>query len=626
MKNDCKFEEWPIKDIKESWSEDGSKKRILDLPKFQRSIVWKQKQREEFIQSLKNGFPVGSILLFRKGYVSGEEKDIIRFFIIDGLQRITTIKKYLKNPCDFFGIYDIDDKTINIIKACLYLENNENGDKILIEIIKNWINSLNGFELSDGYSGHHLLKIVKQKLSEDIGGKIINESSLEQHLNNLLTKIKNEANIDDILIPITIYSGPENNLPDIFERVNSKGTKLNRYEIYSASWMTYGFIELQNEDIARLIKLKYEKVIEDKWDVENYDGNIKECSYFEYIFGFGKLLSERYKNLFGESYESDSPDSCGFNMLSACLTGGIRKENLEKLPRILREYYRNEKLQTLENNVLSAVKVVYDKLNPIISIKSGKRKSENDVIKIAHSESQIISIIAKAFKLKYKDDGLSEKDDSKNIAKFNKFKENIEFHYLFDILNDSWRGSGDSYLSELLKNDKYETTISRDRWSMVLNNFFEKQLEKREKRRIGIKFSETILLNYIYSKYLSSHELGNKIFHLDHIIPVNDLSKLVEKDNLDGLPIGHMANICLISDKLNFKKGKKSAMNFYGEVIEKKDNATIEELDKQMLMKFDEENIIDLTEGSLTKNKYEQFLKSRFKIIKTIFFRKFDIK
>ena len=58
------------------------------------------------------------------------------------------------------------------------------------------------------------------------------------------------------------------------------------------------------------------------------------------------------------------------------------------------------------------------------------------------------------------------------------------------------------------------------------------------------------------------HELGNKIFHLDHIISINELTTLIEKDGLDGLPMSHMANICLISEELNNRKNSKSAINF----------------------------------------------------------------
>lgn len=34
------------------------------------------------------------------------------------------------------------------------------------------------------------------------------------------------------VIPVIVYTGDESNLPEIFDRINSKGTTLDRYEVY----------------------------------------------------------------------------------------------------------------------------------------------------------------------------------------------------------------------------------------------------------------------------------------------------------------------------------------------------------------------------------------------------------
>ncbi|MGI6474652.1 MAG: DUF262 domain-containing protein [Thermoactinomyces vulgaris] len=64
------------------------KKITIELPKFQRNLVWKEKNKIEFIESLKKGYPFGTLLLYKQ-----EDKDDI-FSLIDGLQRSSTIKDY----------------------------------------------------------------------------------------------------------------------------------------------------------------------------------------------------------------------------------------------------------------------------------------------------------------------------------------------------------------------------------------------------------------------------------------------------------------------------------------------------------------------------------------------------
>lgn len=46
----------------------------------------------------------------------------------------------------------------------------------------------------------------------------------------------NYSSLRDMTIPAIVYSGSEETLPEIFERINSKGVALTEYEIYAASW------------------------------------------------------------------------------------------------------------------------------------------------------------------------------------------------------------------------------------------------------------------------------------------------------------------------------------------------------------------------------------------------------
>lgn len=68
--------------------------RLILAPDFQRKFVWTQEHQEQFIETILKGLPFPEI------YVSEAEVDVVNFLttkqVIDGQQRLTTIKKYIE--------------------------------------------------------------------------------------------------------------------------------------------------------------------------------------------------------------------------------------------------------------------------------------------------------------------------------------------------------------------------------------------------------------------------------------------------------------------------------------------------------------------------------------------------
>ena len=56
----------------------------LTIPDFQRNFVWKQAKKQQLLESLFRGFPIGAITLY---------EDEGTYYIIDGLQRINTLNQ-----------------------------------------------------------------------------------------------------------------------------------------------------------------------------------------------------------------------------------------------------------------------------------------------------------------------------------------------------------------------------------------------------------------------------------------------------------------------------------------------------------------------------------------------------
>ena len=63
MKNDWKTDEFKATTIKENMDSG-----VFNVPKYQRGIVWSDKQRAELVDTIKKGLPFGSLLLYTISY------------------------------------------------------------------------------------------------------------------------------------------------------------------------------------------------------------------------------------------------------------------------------------------------------------------------------------------------------------------------------------------------------------------------------------------------------------------------------------------------------------------------------------------------------------------------------
>lgn len=77
-------------------------KKYIELPSFQRSVVWSIEKKEEFIDTVLKGFPFGSLLLYKSSPSS--------YLLVDGLQRFTTLDDFSKNPFKYIRNYEDEFK------------------------------------------------------------------------------------------------------------------------------------------------------------------------------------------------------------------------------------------------------------------------------------------------------------------------------------------------------------------------------------------------------------------------------------------------------------------------------------------------------------------------------------
>lgn len=80
-------------------------KKYIELPSFQRSVVWSIEKKEEFIDTVLKGFPFGSLLLYKSSPSS--------YLLVDGLQRFTTLDDFSKNPFKYIKTMKMNLRNIS---------------------------------------------------------------------------------------------------------------------------------------------------------------------------------------------------------------------------------------------------------------------------------------------------------------------------------------------------------------------------------------------------------------------------------------------------------------------------------------------------------------------------------
>ena len=522
----------------------------IEIPKFQRGLVWNKEKKREFIRTLKAGLPIGVLLLSKKGD---------KYLIVDGLQRFTTMNEYSK---DFFS----------------YIEKSEITDVDLMSII---IASSDARTIFDAYTSDAKQKefermrgIIAEKITNGHGknpNMISTEAAIElckkiaalpdkdlvQIINAVylvVEKIFNQAKIDDITIPLIIFMGNEDELANIFQKLNQEGVKLSKYDVFAATWVNQ-FVQVRDDPsfIDYIIK-KYDAAEKDSdLDIESYDpdemkqkGNL---TVFEYAFAVGKALMDKCKKLFPK-VDDAKVDSIGFLLLAELM--GLTYQNMGRLAETIAAY-KTLDFKELKDAILDAGVFVENALGSYIEsptrTRTGKRASL-----VCHSELQLASYIIVAFKLKYDLDpknGLRPKAKSKELGRV---KDYLYRHYLYDILRGHWSGSGDTKLEEIIADPctcRYTKDVSRDEFEIAVSSWLSGGNRKAESKNVS---SDTkLFLNYLLRESVSN--VDKVSYDVEHCVPKDVLKKYYIKKGRT-VPISAPCNLVYIPSADNRSKGE----------------------------------------------------------------------
>ena len=195
----------------------------IKIPKFQRGFVWDEEKIIKLLESIYQGYPIGSLLFWLSDTPMRNERDIGGFelpqtpdkyprnYVIDGQQRLTTIYGVLNWP---------HPKSLHKLNVYFDLDkskfHNYNGNEEKRHIPLSALNSTSAF-----------LDFQRKNLSNEPDFKDLIEKA------NILYETFREY-----LIPVvTIKEKNVQEVCPIFERINSSGTQLNVFDLMvAATW------------------------------------------------------------------------------------------------------------------------------------------------------------------------------------------------------------------------------------------------------------------------------------------------------------------------------------------------------------------------------------------------------
>ena len=622
----CSYENWSLVDVAEALRDKHSGNRIIKVPQFQRSIVWKPEQKKKFIDSLKEGFPIGT-LLFAKTIKGNQEI----YELIDGLQRSSTIKNYIESPTEFFDYTDVSEELLNKINEIIAPGNNQQEIKLkirscLIDFIKNSdedIKSLQYFDFVKSLS----------KILPSIAIDIEKQQNIIEAIRPFIKDYqKTYSQICDTRIPIIVYSGEEQHLPEIFARINNQGTVLNQYQIYAALWSgESNILHISNKEIVAAILNKYDTMVEKGFSLYDYDREELEttCNFniYEYVFGFSKFICNKFPNFFIGTKDQNEVDSIGFELMNACL--GRKKEEIKTLHDEIKKLKTKDiTIEKFENCILEVIDDVNKILSPYINFKGNIRSKSENNFKIFHTKNQIISIIASTFRAKYDiENELNLKKGWKNTKK--ELTRKLPQHYVYDVLAKNWNEGGIGKAYSIIINNKYLQAIPKDSWESMLGDWFQTQLNRKEAKSVAnAKESDYLFLNCIYNEIFTFKEHEGEVYDVDHIVSKNYMKLAIKCNQLEGLPISCIANLCYIPESLN--RSKKDKPLYKDKEFWKGKDDVLPELEKKYYFTtFEDLSWMPVDPTQLTdidfSDNYIKFLKERFNIQKEKFYASMKI-
>lgn len=524
----------------------------VKLPTYQRRLVWNERQKIEFLESIHQNYPTGSLLLYQ---YQNEEK----YSLIDGLQRYSTLNDYEINKSKYIAF---DEHFVNIESKLIEKVSSQYATSFLKKLKEICIKVF-----SDDESRYDsIYKAVKEDADYLGALEYLDDIDFFDLYENIKKMIENYINIDKLDIPCIYFTGDQSQLAEIFERLNRSGVKLSKYQIFASQWeknkislKTSGDSDDKNAKfiIDALIKRYEELNCTRNIEIEGYDKyefeEKMEITLSEFCYTIGVKILETCDVIFSGKHKDalkneDIANELGYSTFGIVL--GIKNNELARIPEKFESYNDVNLLLSTFEKIESIYKEIQEKLVEYYTLPSSNVDAK---IMYKHYGFQFLSFFASLWVKKYgTSENLQFTELPKYSSEYNKILNNIPYYYIYDMLRSRWTASGDSKLNEIYmdNNIPYLEKINIDSFEQNLIEWNEANLSKKS---IQIKSDVKIFLTFFYKIMGTTFE--NSDYDFEHIVPKKRIDELPDKFKIPG---GSLGNVCLMYFKDNRSKKDKT--------------------------------------------------------------------
>ncbi len=509
-------------------SEIDSKRYVI--PPFQRQYVWKESDVQSLVDSIIHLFPIGQILVWEE-----EEEDNISN-IIDGQQRVTSLYLIMSNPFKYlnYDLFSAINSNLNILeehkkeilKEIKEINLTSREGKTSIEVFNDLVSSNENYV--NEFFEKRLKSIVEKTIGDDLEVYFKIKTNIFDKYLNIIAKLK---------IPETRLSKfDEEQIIEIFKRLNQEGVPLSQFEIFSASWSRHK-MEINNNKIKEPILEQREK---NNLYFSQNNSELKEIrSNKEYIpselYYSLMILSFEGTEFFEKKYlDRDKKDSHGVNGLVIeskleiflpfiynflVFEGYITEEDdrrYEKIGLALKEWYEEN-----EDNIEEKIEKHFKK--PWRIIESEVKKftfmidNKNDSFlfdKVFKSENIYISAATQILKTMFKQ---SEQDYS-----------NLSNNVWYYALLNNFSASTNQVMKSNISNLKYIKGIkNKEDFKEIISDYSKKLSVIHFNLNVPTSLKKTI-----------SDAIVNFSLFLDDTTKRYKIKKLFNKDFFNNLDLG----------------------------------------------------------------------------------------
>lgn len=521
----------------------------LKIPRIQRNLVWTNKQKNSLQDTISNNFPFGVILISEVG---SEQ------YIIDGLQRTTTIMEIYKNIFKNLSSKSLIDyvkwaaeDTIKQFEDKSIYDWNK-AKKLMIELLPKSMNIKGKIRIDSTEFGEAFYRKYQEKISE-------NDDLLEDYIwkwwaGRIYLKVDKWLDIKTYKIPYIIFEGTPDQTRKLFERINTKGTKLDKTDILRSQWSVINMEFDDSEQIRMINEIddNFEKIALHSGGKYEKTNSLSPFDVIWYIFHdvLSDNISIHISSIFIKNISSEGKkikQIVGFDSLINLIKFHllISEEAIEnqldfnddEIGDKLKENIKTQDdVDIIIKNLKKSVEIYYEIFH-LFSNFRGNKLSKNDDSYLP-GKSYTIAILGNIYSSVFEDEGLK-------INKFvTKHQSKFRIRYIYDLISENFN-SGSSVKAFLsMKNKFYLNGIDFENFESEINSFHNKSKSIKEEN--NFKEKSITLMYYLFMRDVNLHDNSSEIFENDHLIPKSKLKNF--------MGVTHFANLSLLKSADNRDK------------------------------------------------------------------------